>query len=69
MAEPVTLGALRERSTDVFVSCIRCNRYESLAVAPLIESLGATYPISSVGHQLSCTMCGGLFIETRLAPA
>ena len=69
MAEPVTLGALRERSTDVFVSCVRCNRYESLAVAPLTERLGETYPVSAVGHQLSCTMCGGLFIETRPAPA
>ena len=55
MAEPVTLGVLREQGTDVFVSCVRCNRYESLALAPLIERLGETYPVSAVGHQLSCT--------------
>jgi hypothetical protein len=69
MAEPATLGVLREQGTDVFVSCVRCNRYESLSVASLIERLGETYPVSAVGHRLNCNMCGGLFIETRPAPA
>lgn len=64
MTRDTTLDNLREQGESVFVSCIRCNRYETLEVNSLIEEFGKSYPASLVGQQLSCTKCGGLFVKT-----
>jgi hypothetical protein len=52
----VTLGEVAERATYLEVACTRCDRRGRYRLAKLVASLGADFPMTDLGSEITdCT--------------
>ncbi|MGC6411243.1 MAG: hypothetical protein ACON4F_00265 [Candidatus Puniceispirillaceae bacterium] len=66
-ANPVTLSDLSQEGLAVFCWCNRCSHHAEVPTAPLIEKLGAFYPVPELGQVMRCSQCQTGDITTRPA--
>ncbi|MDA0368762.1 MAG: hypothetical protein O3C65_12075 [Proteobacteria bacterium] len=58
VTDPARLSYLVDQKLRLTVWCIRCDHRADIAVAPLVDKLGANYPIPHVARHMKCSRCG-----------